>query len=253
MSFNNARKTPLATTRTVSLVCPKCGIIKKSGKKSCCGRDGSWFGKCGAAGKAKLPYKWSDGLLACEARSQFNKFIGEQVHGAQSQSNHHSDDTGSAHSKAVIAAPNTFLLAPVKMPTPMLEKTPVITPPDMSTNASINVPTTMSMRTSTKSPAPMAGLADTMNFGAMAAAFAPIISAYTNISTPTVPLVNVSIEMVAPTSMTATSTGGLVAVSSHHSASTSITARRCQQACLLWSIVFHVIISAIAVFECQFV
>ena len=42
--FINAQICTLAVTTTIiSSVCPKCGIIAKSGKISCCGRGGSWF------------------------------------------------------------------------------------------------------------------------------------------------------------------------------------------------------------------
>merc|ERR1712037_324506 len=44
------------TTTTMSLVCPKCATIKKSGKMSCCGRGGSWYKNCGAAGNIKLDH-----------------------------------------------------------------------------------------------------------------------------------------------------------------------------------------------------
>ena len=53
---------------TVSPVCVKCGIIKKSGKSSCCGRGGSWFRNCG--GVAKLRHTWYEGIQSCKARPQ---------------------------------------------------------------------------------------------------------------------------------------------------------------------------------------
>ena len=46
--------TPAAVTMTVSYVCPKCGTIEKSGKISCCGRGGAWYGNCGSAGNKTL-------------------------------------------------------------------------------------------------------------------------------------------------------------------------------------------------------
>ena len=45
--------------------CAKCGIIKKSGKRSCCARGGSWFKNCGDAGDIKFDHTWAGGAEAC--------------------------------------------------------------------------------------------------------------------------------------------------------------------------------------------
>merc|ERR1712032_1428143 len=60
-------------------VCPKCGIIAKSGKSSCCGRGGSWFKNCGGAGNTKLRHTWYQGIQACKARTRSKSSIGQQV------------------------------------------------------------------------------------------------------------------------------------------------------------------------------
>ena len=60
---------------SVSPVCLKCGIIKKSGKTSCCGRGGSWFTNCGGAGVSKLRHTWYEGIQTCKARSQSKTII----------------------------------------------------------------------------------------------------------------------------------------------------------------------------------
>ena len=44
--------------------CPKCGRGEE-GKLTCCGRQGSWQGKCGTEGSAKFKYTFKDGLKAC--------------------------------------------------------------------------------------------------------------------------------------------------------------------------------------------
>merc|ERR1712037_381513 len=49
----------------MSSVCPKCGIIAKSGKTSCCGHSGSWFGNCGSVDNVKLDHTWYEGIQAC--------------------------------------------------------------------------------------------------------------------------------------------------------------------------------------------
>ena len=46
--------------------CPKCGIAKKSGERSCCARGGAWFKKCGDTGGAKFDHRWTEGIQACK-------------------------------------------------------------------------------------------------------------------------------------------------------------------------------------------
>ena len=70
---------PAATTTTISSVCAKCVIIAKSGEISCCGHSGSWFGKCGRAGNAKLDHTWYEGIQACKKTlTQSKASIGRQ-------------------------------------------------------------------------------------------------------------------------------------------------------------------------------
>ena len=56
------------TTLPGDVVCPKCGITKKSGKRSCCARGGAWFRNCGDAGDAKFEHTWAEGAHACKRR-----------------------------------------------------------------------------------------------------------------------------------------------------------------------------------------
>ena len=44
--------------------CVKCGLSSK-GQRSCCGKGGSWEGKCGPPGSAKFEHTWDDGIEAC--------------------------------------------------------------------------------------------------------------------------------------------------------------------------------------------
>jgi len=64
------------TTTIISSECPKCGNMEKSGKISCCGRGGSWFGNCASAGNTKLDHTWHEGVQACKAPSQFKTIVG---------------------------------------------------------------------------------------------------------------------------------------------------------------------------------
>ena len=59
--------TTFAATRTTTTRsgCPKCVIIKKSGKRSCCARGGAWFKQCGSAGNTRAAHTWAEGLQAC--------------------------------------------------------------------------------------------------------------------------------------------------------------------------------------------
>ena len=97
-------QTPEARVKSTSSVCLGCGTIQKSGKISCCGRGGSWFGNCGGAGNANLEHTWSEGILACKDR-QFEAVVGQQLHPPYPTSKASSDDADmSATSNAILAA-----------------------------------------------------------------------------------------------------------------------------------------------------
>ena len=51
-----------------SLVCSKCGLVKKSGIRSCCARGGAWFKNCGDAVDAIFDHTWAEGIQACISR-----------------------------------------------------------------------------------------------------------------------------------------------------------------------------------------
>ena len=84
-------KPPARTT--ISSVCPKCGMIAKSGKISCCGRGGSWFRHCGSSGNAKLDHTWYEGIQACKSRSQSKAIIGQRLEQKGIDSSHGDDMT----------------------------------------------------------------------------------------------------------------------------------------------------------------
>merc|ERR1711927_134877 len=73
------------TTKHMSPVCPTCGIMKKSGRLSCCGRGGSWFGNCGSAGSGKLYHTWYEGVHPCKTLAHSKAAIGRQANAAQQQ------------------------------------------------------------------------------------------------------------------------------------------------------------------------
>ena len=98
-------------------VCPKCGIIAKSGKSSCCGRGGSWFKNCGGSGNTKLQHTWNEGIQACKARSQSTTNIRQQINDAQERIIDSSQGDSMANDKAVIAATKTFAFASVNTST----------------------------------------------------------------------------------------------------------------------------------------
>ena len=57
-----------ATTTTISSTCPECGMMKQSGKLSCCGRGGSWFGHCGSVGGVGHVHTFYEGIRVCKER-----------------------------------------------------------------------------------------------------------------------------------------------------------------------------------------
>ena len=123
----------LATTMaTINVVCPKCGITKKSGKMSCCGRGGSWFGNCGSAGNTKLDHTWYEGLQACKARAHSKIDIIEQQNGNEHQKNESSTGAGDAKFKSVITAANPLAFASA----PMLHTRSIVAPAHTLANAS---------------------------------------------------------------------------------------------------------------------
>ena len=56
---------PLATGTPAQKSCAKCGIIKVSGKPSCCAHGGAWFRKCGKGESKKFAYTWTEGAQSC--------------------------------------------------------------------------------------------------------------------------------------------------------------------------------------------
>ena len=89
---------PTAAVRATNInaICSECGTIKKSGKRSCCGRGGSWFGHCGSAENANLTHTWYEGIRACEAQ-QSETQLDQQRH---------------VNNRAVSSPPNTIIITP---------------------------------------------------------------------------------------------------------------------------------------------
>ena len=69
-----------------SAACSECGIIHQSGKISCCGLGGSWFGNCASAPNTQFSHTWHEGVQACEAR-HFQTVVGQQLDAAQPKRN----------------------------------------------------------------------------------------------------------------------------------------------------------------------
>ena len=119
------------TTR--SPVCPTCGTIAKSGRLSCCGRGGSWFGNCGSAGNTNSGHTWSEGIRVCKSR-QFR--AGQQLHASHGNSNVSSADVSvGIHAKAIVVAAH------------MLASTPANTSPQIPGANPSTVPSNMPMLT----------------------------------------------------------------------------------------------------------
>ena len=89
-----------AAAITSSSICPKCGITKKSGKMSCCGQGGSWFGNCGSASDTNADHTWHEGLQACKGRPHFS----QELTKAEEQRNGSPNGDSSVNSKVVVTA-----------------------------------------------------------------------------------------------------------------------------------------------------
>ena len=128
--------------RTISSACPKCGLIKKSGKTSCCGRGGSWFKSCGSGGNAKLHHTWYEGIQVCKSRAQSRTVID---HAAQYKIIDSSNRTDTTNSKVVITTAKTITFTPAEM----ISSTLVTTTTTTLINMSINTSTITSVSTLT--------------------------------------------------------------------------------------------------------
>ena len=121
-------------------VCSKCATIGRSGKSSCCGRGGSWFGNCGNAGDTTVEHRWYEGLQVCRTGSGQESIVAEEMNS--------SDGVGNETSEAVILATTKFEVNSTDTSTPI----PFINHPMIpAANASIDVPIT----TLTSSVVPM--------------------------------------------------------------------------------------------------
>merc|ERR1711907_524176 len=63
-------KPAAATTAASSSTCAVCGSVKKSRKKSCCGRGGSWYKNCGTSDNKKskkFDHTWFEGIQVCKS------------------------------------------------------------------------------------------------------------------------------------------------------------------------------------------
>ena len=58
--------TSAATVTRTAPECPKCAVIKKSGKPSCCAPGGAWFENCGTSDSSNTDHTWAEGLQACK-------------------------------------------------------------------------------------------------------------------------------------------------------------------------------------------
>ena len=102
LSLTNARINPPGrTTATISSVCPKCGIAK-SGKRSCCGRGGSWFKTCGGADNTRFRHTWYEGMHACKARRQSRTAVGQQENTVKQKRIGSSHGAATVNSKGVV-------------------------------------------------------------------------------------------------------------------------------------------------------
>ena len=110
--------TPAVVTTTITSACPKCGIIGKSGKISCCGRRGSWFGNCGSADNTKLGHTWHKGIQACKTLVLFKAAIARYSN-ADQRAKSSNDGVDMGKSTAVTTTAKAFAFTPLDTSTPV--------------------------------------------------------------------------------------------------------------------------------------
>ena len=64
----------------ISPVCPRCAMIKRSGKLSCCARSASWHKNCGGTGDSNFGHTWAEGLEACKNAERLSLVVTELNH-----------------------------------------------------------------------------------------------------------------------------------------------------------------------------
>ena len=132
--------TPAVVTPPINSACSECGTIKKSGKLSCCGRGGSWFGICRSDGNTNLGHTWYEGIQACKAQ-QFQSAVVQQPHAYQAKRNVSVDDASIVMKpKGVIVTAQLLVSTPVNMST----SKPAATTTTVHASTSILMPANMS-------------------------------------------------------------------------------------------------------------
>ena len=106
---------PAVTTTPSSFLCPECGTIQKSGKASCCGRGGSWFGHCGGIRDTNIGHTWYEGLQACKAQAQSKTVISQELSDVSQERNASSSGVDAANSKSVAMAAKSAASASSRM------------------------------------------------------------------------------------------------------------------------------------------
>ena len=66
-------RTPISASSITStidgtIMCPRCGTFRKSGRVSCCAPGGAWFKNCGGLRNKNIDHRWSEGVKACKRK-----------------------------------------------------------------------------------------------------------------------------------------------------------------------------------------
>ena len=221
-----------AKTIVIKSSCLECGIISKSGKSSCCGRGGSWFGNCRSVGNTNLGHTWHEGIRVCKGR-QFQAVAGQQLDAPEPKADTSSDDaTIGTDLKAVIVAARTFASAPAET-FASLQGTTVMTVPVNTSNTSIVALFRPSLPCDTgtaTSEAIMATISTSTNTSAdMPTLKAVSPQANGTIITPAKPTVTPSTYFAIMTSTQRDSANMFMQTPSLALSSTSIIARECEK------------------------
>ena len=127
----------VATAMPIVSVCHTCGVVKKSDKRSCCARGGSWYGKCGGAGNKNREHTWYEGLQACKALQSQAVMVHQQNVVEQKNTNLSDDASMGINSQAAThMLPSTSVQ--IQLPRTMSVTASGTTP--VSANTSIRMP-----------------------------------------------------------------------------------------------------------------
>ena len=126
-------------------MCPQCGIIAKTDKRSCCGRGGSWFAHSACADRSEQQHTWYEGTQVCKTRPQSKTASNKWSNARRHNSNESQADAGKASNSQAVATAS-FAFTAHNPSAALAVSPPIVRQGKMSATVSINASATASDR-----------------------------------------------------------------------------------------------------------